>query len=160
MNPTSEAETTVAKMQRLFDLWGKFDRVYFRILQQWKLSYNTYLVLEELLQQPGGLEPAALADRLNIPRQTMTFVLDGLERTGMLERLAHPADRRRKLAQLNDSGVEFAHTVCDTIFEREYRAMNSLSPEEQEILLTLYGKLQVAFEREFSSSDLPEAASL
>ena len=85
----------VGRMQRLFDLWGKFDRVYFKILHRWNLSYNAYLVLEELYHHPEGLEPAAVADQLSIPRQTMTFVLDSLEREGRLERLpqarlAHP----------------------------------------------------------------------
>ena len=70
----------VGRMQRLFDLWGKFDRVYFKILHRWNLSYNAYLVLEELYHHPEGLEPAAVADQLSIPRQTMTFVLDSLER--------------------------------------------------------------------------------
>ena len=52
----------VGRMQRLFDLWGKFDRVYFKILHRWNLSYNAYLVLEELYHHPEGLEPAAVAD--------------------------------------------------------------------------------------------------
>ena len=65
----------VGRMQRLFDLWGKFDRVYFKILHRWNLSYNAYLVLEELYHHPEGLEPAAVADQLSIPRQTMTCLL-------------------------------------------------------------------------------------
>ena len=64
----------VGRMQRLFDLWGKFDRVYFKILHRWSLSYNAYLVLEELYHHPEGLEPAAVADQLSIPRQTMELV--------------------------------------------------------------------------------------
>ena len=76
----------VGRMQRLFDLWGKFDRVYFKILHRWNLSYNAYLVLEELYHHPEGLEPAAVADQLSIPRQTMTFVLDSLEREDRLDR--------------------------------------------------------------------------
>ena len=89
-----------ARMQRLFDLWGKFDRVYFKILHRWNLSYNSYLLLEELYHHPEGLEPAATADRLSIPRQTMTFVLDSLERDGHLERLPHPAARKSSTRSL------------------------------------------------------------
>lgn len=99
----------VGRMQRLFDLWGKFDRVYFKILHRWNLSYNAYLVLEELYHHPEGLEPAAVADQLSIPRQTMTFVLDSLEREGRLGagcRIRPTA--RRKLVSLTPAGREFA----------------------------------------------------
>ncbi len=140
----------VGRMQRLFDLWGKFDRVYFKILHRWSLSYNAYLVLEELYHHPEGLEPAAVADQLSIPRQTMTFVLDSLEREGRLERLPHPGDRRRKLVALTPLGRKFAHTVVDTIFEKERAAMEVLTPEEQEQLLAMYERLQRGFEQSFS----------
>ena len=139
----------VGRMQRLFDLWGKFDRVYFKILHRWNLSYNAYLVLEELDHHPEGLEPAAVADQLSIPRQTMTFVLDSLEREGRLERLPHPADRRRKLVSLTPAGREFAREVVETIFEKERIAMEVLTSEEQEQLLAMYGRLQHGFETSF-----------
>ena len=140
-----------ARMQRLFDLWGKFDRVYFKILHRWNLSYNAYLLLEELYHHPEGLEPAATADHLSIPRQTMTFVLDSLEREGHLERLPHPADRRRKLVTLTPRGRSFGEEVVNTIFEKERAAMDALSPAEQEQLLEMYERLQRGFERSFLS---------
>ena len=125
----------VGRMQRLFDLWGKFDRVYFKILHRWNLSYNAYLVLEELYHHPEGLEPAAVAD--------------SLEREGRLERLPHPADRRRKLVSLTPAGREFAREVVETIFEKERIAMEVLTSEEQEQLLAMYGRLQHGFETSF-----------
>ena len=140
-----------ARMQRLFDLWGKFDRVYFKILHRWNLSYNSYLLLEELYHHPEGLEPAATADHLSIPRQTMTFLLDSLERDGHLERLPHPADRRRKLITLTPKGRCFGEEVVNTIFKKERAAMEALSPAEQEQLLEMYERLQRGFERSFLS---------
>ena len=84
----------VGRMQRLFDLWGKFDRVYFKILHRWNLSYNAYLVLEELYHHPEGLEPAAVADQLSIPRQTMTFVLENS--AGLSPQMRHASRFRKK----------------------------------------------------------------
>ncbi len=138
------------RMMKLFDLWGKFDRIYFRLLQQYNLSYNAYLVLEELLQAPEGIEPAALADKLNIPRQTMTFILDHLERDGFLARHSHPVDRRKKLIMLSAAGQQFAGQVSGDVLARECRAMESLTPEEQETLLRLYARLSSAFEDSFT----------
>ncbi len=139
------------RMQHLFDLWGKFDKIYFKLLQRRNLSYNSYLVLEELLPHPEGVEPATLADRLNIPRQTMTFVLDQLEKDEVLYRCPHPADRRRKRIVLTERGIGFARTVTDDVFQREQRAMQALSGEEQVLLLSIYDKLSRAFDHSFST---------
>ncbi len=143
----------VNRMQKLFDLWGKFDKIYFKLLQKNRMSYNSYLVLEELLANQEGIEPAVLADRLNIPRQTMTFVLDHLERDGVLGRLPHPGDRRKKLILLTADGHKLATEVAGDIFDREYRAMQALSNDEQQTLLEIYGKLSLAFEESFARPD-------
>ena len=145
------------RMQRLFDLWGKFDKIYFKLLQKRNLSYNSYLVLEELLANAeDGIEPAVLADKLNIPRQTMTFVLDHLEKDGLINRLPHPVDRRKKLIRLSSHGLVFARGVADDVLERECRAMSALSNEEQQTLLEIYAKLSAAFEKSFNTP--PQAA--
>ena len=75
--------------------------------------------------------------------------VDSLEREGRLERLPHPADRRRKLVSLTPAGREFAREVVETIFEKERIAMEVLTSEEQEQLLAMYGRLQHGFETSF-----------
>lgn len=142
-----EESDIIARMRKLFELWANFDQVYNKFLRRWNLSYNAYLVLEVLYYSKEALEPAELADKQSIPRQTMTFVLDSLEKGGYVERLPHPKDRRKKNIALTAAGQTLAEDVVETMFEKEVEAMEVLTTEEQEVLLNIYLRLHKGFEK-------------
>ena len=65
----------------------------------------------------------ALAHHLGVDRTVMTYLLDDLERAGLVHRQPDPADRRARLIVPTDQGVE---TLCD--LERR------LATAEEEVL--------------------------
>ena len=115
----------------LLALWWKADHIYCTILQKWRLPLNSLWTLEALLSSSGPDEPARLADHLNIPRQTMTIILDSLERRGVIRREAHPTDRRRKRIRLTETGRAFANEVSTEVNAIEVEAMSRLPAAEQ-----------------------------
>lgn len=46
------------------------------------------------MQHPDGAAPSQIADDLMILRQSMTNIVDSLEKQSLVERSAHPNDRR------------------------------------------------------------------
>ena len=62
-------------------------------------------VLALVWENPDSAEPALLAGALRVSRQSMTGLLDKLERGGYLERTPHAADRRRKTIRLRKKGL-------------------------------------------------------
>ncbi|WP_350276799.1 MarR family winged helix-turn-helix transcriptional regulator [Kribbella sp. HUAS MG21] len=58
-----------------------------------------------------------LAAQLDVDRTVMTYLLDDLEKEGLVQRRPDPADRRARLIAPTDKGVE---TLCD--LERRLRA--------------------------------------
>ncbi len=87
-------------------------------------------LIEELHIRPEGMEPAVLADFLGIPRQTMTSTLDGLEVKGVIERCAHPTDRRRKLIKLTPDGQNMADALVNELHKWVMGAMSAVPPED------------------------------
>jgi MarR family transcriptional regulator, organic hydroperoxide resistance regulator len=61
-------------------------------------------VLWRLSSQEGGLTSRQLADRLGCDASTVTSLVDRLERNGIVQRQAHPHDRRAKLLLLTPLG--------------------------------------------------------
>ena len=69
-----------------------------------------------LLDRSGPLTPGDLADAEHVQPPSMTRTLDCLARRGLLERTAHPADRRQLLARLTAEGTA---TVAETRRRRD-----------------------------------------
>lgn len=69
-----------------------------------------------------GLSPADLADAIGVTRATMTGLLDTLEKSGLVRREAHPADRRALVVRLTPAGK----AQIEAYLPGHYRAMSAL----------------------------------
>ncbi len=76
-------------------------------------------ILVLLWREPEAGEPAILADRLHVSRQSMTGILDKLEVGGYALRAPHETDRRRKVIRLTDKGAEIVSSFVGSMFRRE-----------------------------------------
>ncbi len=76
-------------------------------------------ILVLLWRNPEGGEPAILADKLHVSRQSMTGILDKLETGGYAMRAPHATDRRRKNIRLTDKGREVVRLFVGGIYRRE-----------------------------------------
>jgi len=72
------------------------------------LSEGRFVVLVMLQREPKGLAPSTLADRAGVTRGTITGLLDGLERDGLIRRVPDAADRRALVIRLTKRGHELA----------------------------------------------------
>lgn len=86
-------------------------------------------------------EPAQIADRTLIPRQTMTTILDKLEKLRLVERVDHPTDRRRKVIELTKDGYDKAVGIWKDLDAYEEKVMSVLSKEEVKLLDALDEKI-------------------
>lgn len=128
-----------------------------RLYQQWcqkrGLTFHLYLVIDHLCDHPDGVEISALSDGLFILRQTITGILDNLEKRGWIFRQSDLSDRRKKKVVLTELGKEVCFRIREEITEIERRAFQWLSPEEQAQFNMLYGKLVGALREEFKETE-------
>lgn len=87
-----------------FEGWRRTDLLYDRFLKRHALNLTTYFVLELLYRHPEGVEPAVIAEKVFVLRQTVTVVLNEFEKRGFIRRCesqegsppeAHSADKER-----------------------------------------------------------------
>ena len=72
------------------------------------VSFPVFRVLSYLLLNPGSATPSQIADDLLILRQSMTNILDGLEKRALVCREIDPEDRRRIRVKLLPAGEKLA----------------------------------------------------
>lgn len=102
--------------------------------------FNVLILLNRNPQEP--ICPADLAERSGVTRATMTGLLDGLEKEGLIERTQDKIDRRRLGILLTTKGQDFIDGLLPDYFERISVLMSKLDDQERERLRTLLDKVQ------------------
>jgi DNA-binding MarR family transcriptional regulator len=90
------------------------------------------------------LRPTDLTDATMLTSSGTTKRLDKLEREGLIQREADPADRRGTLITLTPAGRELIDSVTAAHLANEKRLLNTLNADEQHALTDLLRKLLVA----------------
>lgn len=80
------------------------------------LTFPRYEALMLLfLSRRGSLPLGKMGVRLQVHRTSMTNLIDGLERAGYAQRVAHPTDRRTTLAQITPRGRDVAEQATEAL---------------------------------------------
>jgi DNA-binding MarR family transcriptional regulator len=93
--------------------------------------------------EAGGSRLTDLAERAQITKQSMGYLVDDLERRGYVERRPDPSDRRAALICLTDRGWAQINAALATIatLEQEWtRALGKQGMQELRRLLTELGR--------------------
>ena len=91
-----------------------------------------------------GASPSEIAEQTNVTRATITGLLDGLERDGLVRREKSGDDRRRLVVRLTRQGEKLMHAFLPLHFKRVSTLMGRLSREEKHELVRLLGKVRDA----------------
>lgn len=75
------------------------------VLVPWGLNFSRFEALALLhFTQAGELPLGKIGERLQVHPASVTNTIDRLEADGLVERVAHPKDRRATLARITDRG--------------------------------------------------------
>jgi len=109
---------------------------------RYDLSPARFTVLVLLMHaQEEGLNPAELAEEVDVSRASMTGLLDVLEHAGLITRAQHPSDRRMVAIQITDKGRQTVLDMLPDHFRRISRVVGQLTPDERRTLVSLMTKL-------------------
>lgn len=113
-------------------------------LAPWGTSPGRFHLLMVLMHCPeGASNPAALAEWKGVSRATITGLLDGLEKDGLIQRQADPTDRRLIRVNLTDAGREFLEKITPTYAQWLTDIVGPLSEEERRHLVSLLEKVRI-----------------
>jgi MarR family transcriptional regulator, organic hydroperoxide resistance regulator len=85
-----------------------------------------------LREMTGPMTMRELAERMTCEPSNATFVVDNLAKKGLIERRAHPTDRRAKQLVLTDEGNALRGRLLELLTQDSPLA--GLNPEQQRIL--------------------------
>jgi DNA-binding MarR family transcriptional regulator len=104
--------------------------------------FNLMMMVAHCAHVHGFPAAADLAERTGVSRATITGLLDGLERDGLIERLSDPEDRRVVRVKLTPQGEALLELVRPAYFRWFARILEPLAESEREHLVYLLQKVQ------------------
>ena len=112
------------------------------MLSKHNLSQGRFLTLIVLSRaRDEALNPSLLAEKVGVTRATMTGLLDGLEREGLIERVFAQGDRRKIVIRLTAIGLNRLETMLPDYYRRIAGLMMNVNAEERQQLLGLLEKV-------------------
>lgn len=93
----------------------------------------------------GAGEPLphhTIAERLMTSRGSVSFLVDSLERRGLVRRLPHPTSRRIVLVGITDDALPLLRRFRPAIHALDCAAVAGLTRVEQDALIDLLGRIQ------------------
>jgi DNA-binding MarR family transcriptional regulator len=102
--------------KRLFTFFMKTRSQRDRLLARLRLTPNDVRALTEL-DGSSGRTMRSLAEEWGCDASNATWIVDRLEKRGLVERRGKPGDRRVKLVVLSATGVKARKQLLDGLFE-------------------------------------------
>ena len=131
----------------MLPIWSVINQMMKNRIAGWGLHAPAALTLLHVHAHPEEAEPARLSECIIVPRQTMTFSLDTLEKQGLAARRPHPNDRRRKIIVLSGKGKRLAETIIGDLLGFEAAALSEFSVQELGQFRALSQKFAEALQR-------------
>jgi DNA-binding MarR family transcriptional regulator len=102
------------------------------------MSFGKIRALRRIARRPMSM--SELASLLSVDPPNLTSVVDDLEGAGLVERQAHPTDRRVKLVVATPAGAALARTA-DEILARPPATLSALPARDLETLVRILAQL-------------------
>jgi len=104
-------------------------------------------VIQALTRNPEGLRATQLAAYARITKQSMSTLVDYLDRGGYVERVADLDDQRAKVVRLTPLGRTASRTIRAAVRDVEDDWGRRVGPEQVEHLHAILRELVATFER-------------
>lgn len=119
----------------------KENSIFAEICKNYNMSYADINMLDAIYDRDKITEPTVLAEELLIPKQTVTSMLDKLEKNGYVVRKHSENDRRKINVILLPEGEKLLLQVQHTIDKAEKYIMDNIGHKELEDMLNKYEKI-------------------
>lgn len=123
--------TPLAVLSRMTRISRQLGRVRAEAFTQAGLDPWEWDVLAALRRSGGPLSPKDLIAQTMVTSGTMTNRIDNLVASGLVERVQGSTDRRVRLVQLTDEGVDRVDVALDALLEAERRLLRSIPADDQ-----------------------------
>jgi DNA-binding MarR family transcriptional regulator len=107
-------------------------------------SHGRFMILALLANLPGKAQPVStLARMLGVTMPTVSSLITGMARDGLVRRVLDPEDRRLVRVELLPDGLSLHDALLPGLFRDQDEIMAGLDETEMRVLITLLAKVRL-----------------
>lgn len=129
---------------RLLRIWAKATKVLFdnirKDIERYGIRPEHFMIIE-LLYSKGPQTVQVISEKFSIPSGSITYVVNKLEKKGLVKRQPCPSDRRSSYVVLTEQGTDFLDDMFPQFVETISKNLSFVSNEEKELLTELIKKI-------------------
>ena len=149
-----QAHTSIAHSLSLFLQISDMLRRYLELeLAQYKATPIRFAVLEALRMSGGTTTPSMLSKQLVRTTHTVTYIIDTLEKEGIVRRERDTNDRRSVKVHLTQRGIDKLNVVSPQAERISETALCCFNEDEIETLTVMFSKLQMHLDEQINKID-------
>ncbi|MEL7485917.1 MAG: MarR family transcriptional regulator [Pseudomonadota bacterium] len=101
-----------------------------------KIPFNAlYFHMLGVLTEAETMRPTALADMLGVPRSTLSTASKALQRRGLIDQSADPADGRAQILRLTEEGRRVANAIKRQDHKNMRTLLEMVDPARRKIVI-------------------------
>ena len=128
-------------LSQAFVNWHK---AFMKVLDPYKLTYSQWIILQTLITVGVPMSPSELNKYLTIEGTSISILIDGIEKRGLIRRRRSRVDRRMVKVSLTVQGQELLAEIDPQISRLIENIFGLLSAAERKQLITLCRKIRDA----------------
>lgn len=117
-----------------YDFWFKVNNLYEKWAKKHDLTYNSLFILYTIKENQGDCTQKMICDRLQLPKQTVNTILNGLEENGIVIRKVMEKNKRNKAILFTEEGESYANKIVEHLYEIELKTMLKMTPKERDTM--------------------------
>lgn len=124
-----------------YQLVKKENIIFAKWCKKYNLLYMDVHILLSIDESTGQSEPTKLSEELLIPKQSITSMLDKLEKKGYIIRTHSEHDRRKINVTLTKDGIKIVKQARTAINKAELEILKQIDKEQLNNILKTYEKI-------------------
>lgn len=114
-----------------YTIWFGMNSIYEEWAKNQGLSSNTLMILYCINNSDVPITPKKLIEKLCLPKQTVTSVLNTMEKDGLIYREVNMNNRREKFVFLTTDGRKRTTKLLEALYQFEISAYSELTESER-----------------------------
>lgn len=122
----------IKAMREYYDLYLWANNLYSQFAKGHGETSSSFVTLFALHENPDGVTLREIQDFVQMPKQTISSLLESLNKRGLVEQRPSQTDKRNRIFFLTDLGAEYCRSIFDDLSASENESLALMNIEDFE----------------------------